>query len=327
VQYVHQVRKSPVIVAAIVTAGAWVYVIRSAGSTSSAMPMPGGWSMSMACTGNQSGRHATTFLVMWTAMMIAMMLPSVMPTVLLHRRLIETRVERGDRSAGSHLLLLAGYFSVWVAFGAVAYAIGMTLAGAAMRSIRVSVLVPVATGLALAAAGAYQLTQWSKSAASRRSPSISYGTRFAGPVIRRSRYHGVCAVLLGLMVIQLALGVMSVPLMALVAPSFCSKTVAHGEGWRGRRRASPTGGILALRATSRVTRTPWRIAARKPNVQLRMGCPCQFNALSRTGVARRSAAHREGHYGRRSGRRTATAQARGCSRGQRYHVAGHRRDG
>ena len=142
--------------AGIATAAAWAYTISTASTMSSSMPMPGGWSMSMAwmSMGHQSPiAHATMFLVMWTVMMIAMMLPSVMPAVLLHRRLVGARVERGERAAGSHLLLLAGYFSVWVAFGAVAYAIGMTLAAAAMRSIRVSVLVPAATGVALAAAG------------------------------------------------------------------------------------------------------------------------------------------------------------------------------
>ena len=113
------------------------------------MPMPGGWSMSMAwmSMGQQSPlAHAMMFLVMWTVMMIAMMLPSVMPAVLLHRRLVEARIKRGDRAAASQVLLLAGYFSVWVAFGVVAYAAGMTLAAAAMRSIRVSVMVPAATG-------------------------------------------------------------------------------------------------------------------------------------------------------------------------------------
>src|SRR5688500_1502673 len=110
---------------------------------SSAMPMPGGWSMSMAwmSMGAQSpAAHAVMFLVMWTVMMIAMMLPSVMPAVLLHRRLIDGRVKQSRPAAGSQLLLLAGYFSVWVAFGAAAYAAGMAISSAAMRSVDVSVL-------------------------------------------------------------------------------------------------------------------------------------------------------------------------------------------
>ena len=50
------------------------------------------------------------FLVMWTAMMIAMMLPSVTPAMLLHRRVIQLRLERGVRGSGSDVLRLAGYF-------------------------------------------------------------------------------------------------------------------------------------------------------------------------------------------------------------------------
>ena len=73
---------------------------------SSTMPMPGGWSMSMAwmSMGNQSAlAHAAMFLVMWAVMMVAMMLPSVLPAVLLHRGLLASRVGRGDQANGDHL--------------------------------------------------------------------------------------------------------------------------------------------------------------------------------------------------------------------------------
>ena len=255
--------RSSIIIAAIVTIAAWAYTISTANAMSSAMPMPGGWSMSMAwmSMGNQSAvAHATMFLVMWTVMMIAMMLPSVMPAVLLHRRLVNARVERGDREPGSHFLLLAGYFSVWVAFGAVAYAIGMTLAAAAMRSIRVSVLVPAAMGVALAAAGAYQLTQWKQVCLRHcRSPLDFFARheiRHAADSWRFGVHHGAyCAACCwGLMVIQLALGVMSVPLMALVAlVILLEKQWHHGEMLaRAVGAASLAGGLfLVLRATIR----------------------------------------------------------------------------
>ena len=160
---------------------------------------------------------------------------------------MSARVERGERAAGSQLLLLAGYFSVWVAFGAVAYAIGMTLAAAAMRSVRVSVLVPAATGVALAAAGAYQLTQWKQICLRHCRSPLEF---FARHEIRRAAdswrfglHHGAyCAACCwGLMVIQLALGVMSVPLMALVAlVILLEKQWRHGEtaGASRRRRVA-----------------------------------------------------------------------------------------
>jgi predicted metal-binding membrane protein len=223
----------------VATVAAWVYTIHSARSMSSVMPMPGGWAMSMAwmSMGRQSAfAHATMFLAMWTVMMIAMMLPSVMPAVLLHRGLIAARAARGDDAAGSQGLLLAGYFSVWVGFGAVAYALGMTLSSAAMRSIDISVLVPGATGLALAASGVYQLTSWKQICLRHcRSPLEFFARHPIGSHADSWRFglhHGLyCAACCwGLMVIQLVLGVMSVPLMALVAlVILLEKQWRHGE--------------------------------------------------------------------------------------------------
>jgi predicted metal-binding membrane protein len=211
--------------------------------------------------GHQSSlAHAAMFLGMWAVMMVAMMLPSVMPAVLLHARLIASRTGRGDTAAASQVLLLTGYFSVWVAFGAIAYAIGMIVAAAAMRSIRVSVLVPAATGLALAAAGAYQLTQWKQFCLRHcRSPLeffARHDIRSAADSWRFGLHHGAyCAgCCWGLMVIQLALGVMSVPLMATVA-----LVIMLEKQWRhGERLARVVGAVsiaaglfLALRATIR----------------------------------------------------------------------------
>lgn len=252
-----------IIVAAAATIGAWAYTIYGAGTMSASMPMPGGWSMSMAwmSMGQQSlVQHTVMFLVMWTVMMIAMMLPSVMPAVLLHRGLLRSRVAKGESARGSHILLLAGYFSVWVVFGAVAYAIGMMLSAAAMRSVRVSLLVPVATGAALAAAGAYQLTALKQRCLQHcRSPLeffAQHSIRAAGDSWRFGVHHGAyCAACCwGLMVIQLVLGVMSVPLMALVAlVILLEKQWQHGPRlarWVGA--VTVAGGlILLLRATIR----------------------------------------------------------------------------
>jgi predicted metal-binding membrane protein len=260
---VQQNNRVTIIIAALATVVAWVYTIQSAGSMSSTMPMAGGWSMSMAwmSMGHQSAvAHAAMFLTMWAVMMVAMMLPSVLPAVLLHRRLIQTRLQRGDPAHGSQMILLAGYFSVWVAFGAVAYAIGMTIASAAMRSVDVSVLVPAATGIALAAAGVYQLTRWKQICLRHCRSPLEF---FARHDIRRpfdswrfGLHHGAyCAACCwGLMVIQLVLGVMSVPLMALVAVVILlEKQWRHGETLaRFVGAASLAGGLfLALRATIR----------------------------------------------------------------------------
>ena len=238
------------VAAALGTIAAWAYTIYSADSMSSAMPMPGGWSMSMAwmSMGGQSAiGHAAMFITMWTVMMIAMMLPSVMPVVLLHRRLVTSRVERGDAAAGSHVLLLAGYFFVWALFGLFAYAIGMTVAAAAMRHVHISLLVPVATGCTLIAAGLYQVTRWKRICLQHCRSPLEFLSRHQ---IRRRHdswalglHHGAyCAACCwGLMVIQLALGVMSVPLMMFVAG-----VILLEKQWRHREALAAAIGVTAI---------------------------------------------------------------------------------
>jgi predicted metal-binding membrane protein len=222
---VNRLNRIAVALAAIITLAAWIVTVRGATMMSMSMPMPGGWSMSMTWMrmGESGAVHAAMFMAMWDAMMIAMMLPSAMPAVLLHGRLIETRHERGESGGGSRFLLLFGYFAVWTLFGAVAYVIGMGIAGAAMRSVDVSRMIPAATGIILAVAGIYQLTNLKQACLSHcRSPLhffMQHQIRRATDSLMFGLHHGAyCALCCwGLMAIQLALGVMSVPLMVVVA--------------------------------------------------------------------------------------------------------------
>src|SRR5437868_3530223 len=127
-------RRFAITAAAAVTVVAWAMTVRGARNMAGAMPMAGGWSMSMAwmSMGDASAvARGTMFLTMWSVMMVAMMLPSVMPVVLLYRRLVTARIDRGEAARGSNLLLLAGYFGVWTMFGAVAYIIGTSIASEA----------------------------------------------------------------------------------------------------------------------------------------------------------------------------------------------------
>jgi predicted metal-binding membrane protein len=226
-------------IAGAITITAWVITVRSAAIMSGAMPMPGGWSMSMAwmAMGTQSAaQRAAMFLVMWTVMMVAMMLPSVMPMVLLHRKLIAARAEQGRTGVGSNLLLLVGYFAVWTGFGALAYLIGISITSAAMHSVSLSRAVPIATGVVLTVAGLYQLTSWKLACLSHCRSPLEF---FAHHQIRRrvdslmfGVHHGAyCAACCwALMAIQLALGVMSLPLMgALALVIYLEKCWKHGE--------------------------------------------------------------------------------------------------
>ena len=116
------------------------------------LEMPGGWTMSMMwmrMPGHTWLASATTFLLMWLAMMIAMMLPSALPTFLKTRR-----------AAAALSLMAIGYFAVWLISGVGIYALGVAFAAAAMRWENFSRVVPLLSGAALVAAGAFQFTRW-----------------------------------------------------------------------------------------------------------------------------------------------------------------------
>jgi predicted metal-binding membrane protein len=236
--------------AGVVTVAAWALTVRSAAGMSGRMPMPGGWSMSMTwmAMGDQSALgRAAMFLAMWTVMMVAMMLPSVMPVVMLHRRLLDARAERGEGGTGSNFLLLVGYFAVWAGFGGVAYFIGISITTAVMGSVSLSRAVPAATGLTLAAAGLYQLTRWKQVCLSHcRSPLEFFShhrIRTAADSLMFGLHHGAyCAACCwALMVIQLALGIMSLPLMLAVAG-----VIFLEKQWRYGERVAVVVGIAAI---------------------------------------------------------------------------------
>ena len=82
-------------------------------------------------------------------MMIAMMLPSALPTF-----------SKTRRAAAALSLMAIGYFAVWLVSGVGIYALGVALAAAAMRWENFSRIVPLLSGAALVAAGAFQFTRW-----------------------------------------------------------------------------------------------------------------------------------------------------------------------
>jgi predicted metal-binding membrane protein len=128
----------------------------------SAMPgmeMAGGWTMSMAwmrMPGQSWPGAAATFLGMWTVMMIAMMTPSLVPMLARYR----ASLDGATRKARLTMQVAAGYFTVWILFGAFVYPLGLALGGATMRVPALSGAVPVATGVIVAITGLLQFTPW-----------------------------------------------------------------------------------------------------------------------------------------------------------------------
>jgi predicted metal-binding membrane protein len=180
-------------------------------SMCSEMEMPGGWTMSMMWMpmGGQSWfASATSFLLMWLAMMVAMMLPSALPTFL-----------RVRRQWASLCCLASGYFAIWLAAGIGIYALGVGFAAVAMRSEFFSRTVPWLLGASLIAAGAGQFTRWKMTHLLRcRSPSgcgISCLKHESSFQLGCKQGVACCLCCATPMTMQLALGIMN-PLVMIV---------------------------------------------------------------------------------------------------------------
>jgi predicted metal-binding membrane protein len=205
----------------LTAAGLTLFGVRS---MSGGMPMPGGWTMPMMwmVMPGQSVWSATwMFLVMWQAMMVAMMLPSTWPMLSLYRRVAIFR-ETAHPSVGA-VVVGAGYFGAWLAFGAAAFGIGFGISSWAMHSEKISRLVPPAAGLALVLAGIYQLTPLKQACLKHcREPVLYLGNEWrpgmAGALRLGLHHGGLCAACCwALMVIQMILGVMNLEVMIAIA--------------------------------------------------------------------------------------------------------------
>ncbi len=147
--------------AALLFVGSAAGTVSWCASMSGGMPMPGGWTMSMAwmrMPGQTWPGAAASFTAMWTVMMVAMMLPSLVPALSSYRRSVGGN--GGGRLGRLTALVGAGYFFVWGLVGAAAYPLGVGLAAAEMRWPAVARHVPAATGLLVLLAGAVQLGGW-----------------------------------------------------------------------------------------------------------------------------------------------------------------------
>src|SRR6267154_524491 len=180
------------------------------------MPM-----MWMAMPGQSLVGASFAFLLIWQAMMIAMMLPSSWPTLELYSRVARHTGQRWPMF--NTVLAAAGYFTVWGAFGAIAFAAGFEISRAAMFFPQLSRWVPAAAGVSLVIAGVWQLTPLKQSCLQHcRDPLMFLGHAYKPGVwggFRLGLYHGAfCAACCwALMLMQMVLGVMNLAVMAGVA--------------------------------------------------------------------------------------------------------------
>ena len=223
------------------------------------MPMPGGWTMSMAwmrMPRQTWPAAAASFLGMWLVMMVAMMLPCLVPMLWRYRGAVgrtgETRLGRLTALVG------VGYFFVWTVFGMAAFPLGVALAAIEMQVPALARAVPIAVGVVVLTAGSLQLTAWKARylGCCRNAP----GRGRTLPADARTAWrHGVrlgldcgrcCA---NLMVILLVIGVMDLHAMAVVAAAITVERVAPA----GERVARATGVVLIGVGLFLIARAAW----------------------------------------------------------------------
>jgi predicted metal-binding membrane protein len=201
-------------------------------STMSEMPMPGGWTMSMAwmrMPGQSWPGTATSFLGMWVVMMVAMMLPSLVPVLWRYRQAIRKAGE--TRLNWLTVLVSLGYFVVWALSGVVIFPLGAALANVEMQQTALARAVPITAGVIVVIAGALQFTAWKARhlACCREAPgpgrALLVDTGAAWRYGLRLGVHCNCDCL-GMTAILLVIGVMDLRAMAFVAAGITAERLA-----------------------------------------------------------------------------------------------------
>ena len=211
------------------------------------MPMPGGWTMSMAwmrMPGQTWLGAAASFLGMWVVMMVAMMLPSLVPMLWRYRQAVGSSSTSETRRDRLTALVGAGYFFVWTVFAIAAFPLGVALAGIEMQQPAIARLVPIAGSVVVLIAGGLQFTAWkARHLACCRESSASARLRAdAGTAWQHGLSLGLhCACCcVPLMAILLVIGVMDLRAMAVVATAITVERLAPA----GDRVARAIGAVV-----------------------------------------------------------------------------------
>jgi predicted metal-binding membrane protein len=212
------------------------------------MPMPGGWTMSMAwmrMPGQTWSAAAASFIGMWIVMMVAMMLPSLVPMLLRYRQAV-------GRAGETHLgrltaIVGAAYFIVWTVCGMAAFPLGVALAAIEMRLPALARAVPIAVGMVVSIAGALQFTAWKAHHLACCRVAPERGRTLPADAATAWR-HGVrlglhCSYCCpGLTAILLVIGVMDVRAMAVVTVAITVERLAPA----GERVARAIGAVVVV---------------------------------------------------------------------------------
>jgi predicted metal-binding membrane protein len=230
-----------VLLLAASTAGTLVVNCSMAGM--GGMPMPGGWTLSMAwmrMPGQTWPQVALSFLGMWGVMMAAMMLPAVLPLLWRYRRALAGTPHPNTLT----LLALAGYFSVWTLWALAVFPAGAVLAELTLASPPLARSMPAAAAVLVLGAGGVQLSAWKARAlcgcrARRLPPAAGSAAALRHGLVLGMDCSRCCG---NLMLILPATGVMDLRVMALVTAAIVLERQVSGI-WAARLT-----GVLTLAA-------------------------------------------------------------------------------
>jgi predicted metal-binding membrane protein len=220
------------------------------------MPMSGGWTMSMAwmrMPGQTWPGAAASFLGMWVVMMVAMMLPSLVSMLWRYRQAVGRTGEM--RLGGLTALVGVGYFFVWAVFGIVAFPLGVVLATIEMQQPAAARVVPIAVGVVVLLAGAFQFTRWKAHhlLCCRETPGRGRTLPAdAGTAWRYGLHLGLhcSSSSAGLTAILLVIGVMDLRVMAAVTAAITLERLAPD----GERVAQAMGAVVIGAASLLIAR-------------------------------------------------------------------------
>lgn len=224
-------------VSALLFAASAVLTVRLCQSMSAkqGMPMPGGWTMSMAwmrMPGQTWLGAAASFIGMWAVMMVAMMMPSLIPMLQRYREAIgragETRFGQLTAMVG------VGYFVVWTILGVAVFPLGEALTSIEMRFPLLARAVPAISGAIVIIAGALQFTRWKEHHLDccREGDACGHALESrSGSALRHGLRLGLhcsycCA---SLTAILLAVGVMDLRAMVLVTGAITAERLAPAD--------------------------------------------------------------------------------------------------
>jgi predicted metal-binding membrane protein len=225
----------------VVTAAAWVVLLRMHEGMTPGTAMPGTAMPGMAMPGAHgwASLDVALLFLMWAVMMVAMMLPSAAPMIFLFASLNRSRRERASPAVPT-AIFAGGYLLVWTGFSAAAALTQAALHQAALLSPSMAVTSPLLNGLLLVVAGIYQwLPLKSACLGHCRSPLHFLGREWRegrrGALVMGIRHGlfclGCCWALMALLFVA---GVMNLAWVAAIAVLVLAEKIVPNGAWIGR---------------------------------------------------------------------------------------------